>query len=119
MGGVDIVIDDGSHVAEQQKISFETLFPLLSNDGIYICEDLQASYWEIYHNGGYQKAGTFVELSKQLIDDMHAWYHNQPQKAIDNAAKCIYSISMYDGLVVINKRQKERGWFCGMPPKNP
>ena len=119
MGGVDVVIDDGGHIAEHQKISFETLFPLLNNGGVYICEDLQASYWEVFHNGGYQKAGTFIELSKQLIDDMHAWYHNEPQKVLNNAAKSIYSISMYDGLVAIQKRQKERGWFCGMPPRAP
>lgn len=31
MGGVDIVVDDGSHIARHQRKSFQTLFPLLSD----------------------------------------------------------------------------------------
>jgi hypothetical protein len=116
MGGVDVVIDDGSHIAEHQEISFKTLFPLLNYGGVYICEDLQASYWEVFHNGGYQRDGTFIELSKQLIDDMHSWYHVKPEKILGNASSSVYSISMFDGLVAIEKRIKERGYFSGMPP---
>ena len=33
MGGLDVVIDDGGHVAEQQHASFATLFPLMSERG--------------------------------------------------------------------------------------
>lgn len=116
MGGVDIVIDDGSHVAEHQKTSFETLFPLLSNCGVYICEDLQTSYWKVYHNGGYKRTGTFIEVAKQLIDDMHAWYHDRPSVVTPNAEAKIFGISFYDGIAVIEKREKERGYFSGMPP---
>jgi hypothetical protein len=116
MGGLDIVIDDGSHVANHQKTSFDVLFPLLSEGGMYLCEDLQTSYWEVYHDGGYQRPGTFIELSKQLVDDLHAWYHNHRQVALANAAESINSITFYDGLVVIEKRMKSRGFFSGMPP---
>jgi len=115
MGGLDVVVDDGSHVAEHQRASFETLLPLLSEGAVYICEDLQASYWDVYHNGGYQRPGTFIELVKQLIDDMHGWYHDYPQSAVPDAAT-IHCISMYDGLAVIEKRAKQRGHFSGMPP---
>jgi len=34
MGGVDVVIDDGSHQADHQRASFEVLFPLLSEGGM-------------------------------------------------------------------------------------
>jgi hypothetical protein len=34
-------------------------------------EDLHAAYWEEYE-GGYRKAGTFIELCKQLIDELNA-----------------------------------------------
>ncbi len=40
MGGVDIVIDDGSHIASHQVASFVNLFPALSMGGKYFCEDL-------------------------------------------------------------------------------
>jgi hypothetical protein len=116
MGGLDVVIDDGGHVAEQQRASFAILFPLLSDEGAYLCEDLQASYWDVYHNGGYQRPGTFIEFAKQLVDDMHCWYHDRPPLAYSDAASSVYSINVYDGMAVIEKRARRRGTFCGMPP---
>jgi demethylmacrocin O-methyltransferase len=44
-GGFDIIIDDGSHVNEHVIKSFELLFPLMREDGIYVVEDTQTSYW--------------------------------------------------------------------------
>jgi len=38
-GGVDVVIDDGSHRVNHQLISFEVLFPLMNSHGIYVVED--------------------------------------------------------------------------------
>ena len=35
MGGIDVVLDDGSHRAKHQRISFRTLFPLLA-EGAYM-----------------------------------------------------------------------------------
>src|SRR5262245_16986865 len=37
---LDVVIDDGSHMANDQVISFEELFPHLRAGGVYICEDI-------------------------------------------------------------------------------
>jgi len=38
-GGLDVVIDDGSHIVQHQLDSFETLFPAMSKHGIYAMED--------------------------------------------------------------------------------
>lgn len=38
-GSLDVVIDDGSHRVDHQIASFEVLFPLLSDHGIYVVED--------------------------------------------------------------------------------
>ncbi len=38
-GGLDVVIDDGSHIVEHQMTSFEVLFPSMSTHGIYAMED--------------------------------------------------------------------------------
>lgn len=38
-GGIDIVIDDGSHIINHQMLSFETLFPQMNSHGIYVVED--------------------------------------------------------------------------------
>lgn len=36
----DVIIDDGSHRADHQQISLETLFPALRSGGLYFIEDL-------------------------------------------------------------------------------
>jgi SAM-dependent methyltransferase len=38
---VDIIIDDGSHLLEDQINTYKKLFPLLRPGGIYIIEDIQ------------------------------------------------------------------------------
>jgi hypothetical protein len=37
---IDIVIDDGGHLPNQQMISFEELLPHLRPGGVYLCEDI-------------------------------------------------------------------------------
>jgi hypothetical protein len=116
MGGVDIVIDDGSHVASHQRISFDCLYPLLSNNGVYLCEDLQAAYWPVFHDGGYKRKGTFIEVVKELIDDIHTWYHDQGSTVLDTAAENIHSLCVYEGIVAVEKRSRSRSFFTLMPP---
>lgn len=44
-GGFDIIIDDGSHINKHVITTFNVLFPLLSQGGLYVVEDTQTSYW--------------------------------------------------------------------------
>jgi hypothetical protein len=37
---LDIVIDDGSHIAAHQIVTFDELLPHLSPGGVYLCEDI-------------------------------------------------------------------------------
>lgn len=103
MGGLDIVIDDGSHVAEHQLTSFRTLFPLLSEGGLYICEDLHTAYWADWQ-GGLRRPGTFIEVVKDIVDCLHSWYG-----PVDNAMadmdlhRSIPAIHVHDSMVVIEK----------------
>ena len=43
-GPLDLVIDDGSHLLEETRTSFETLFPRLRKGGLYVVEDWN---WEL------------------------------------------------------------------------
>lgn len=36
----DIIIDDGSHMQQDQQISFATLFPVVKSGGYYVIEDV-------------------------------------------------------------------------------
>jgi hypothetical protein len=106
MGGVDIVIDDGSHMAAHQCASFEILYPLLDNGGLYIVEDLHTSYWAEFE-GGYGLPGTFISHCKSLIDDMHHWYHDQGEL---NAASrsSVAAMHIYDSMVILEKAAVQR-----------
>jgi demethylmacrocin O-methyltransferase len=44
-GPFNIIIDDGSHLSAHQIFTFLELFPTLHQDGLYIIEDVQTSYW--------------------------------------------------------------------------
>lgn len=38
----DVIVDDGSHELEDQKATWQTLWPLLKPSGIYVIEDVQS-----------------------------------------------------------------------------
>jgi cephalosporin hydroxylase len=104
-GPPDIILDDGSHVASHQRATFDALFPLLKVGGLYMIEDLHTAYWPNF-GGGYRRAGTAIELVKDLIDDQHAWYHGRGERAAPRAS--IGSIQVFDSIVVIEKAERQR-----------
>ncbi|MGW5385155.1 DUF707 domain-containing protein [Nocardia sp. NPDC003963] len=72
-GPLDIVIDDGSHISAHVIASFHALFPKLRPGGLYVIEDLQASYWP--HWGGnaeeFDDPATSVGFLKLLVDGLN------------------------------------------------
>lgn len=105
LGRVDVVVDDGSHQAQHQMISFETLFPLVEPGGLYIIEDMHTSYWYAFE-GGRGRPGTAVDLVRRLIDDMHGWHHDATQST--PARDWVPAIHVYDSMVVIEKTRRDR-----------
>ena len=100
-GSIDIVIDDGSHMSEDQIISFNSLFDHVSENGIYAVEDLHTNYWEEM-GGGVRKAGSFIETTKHLIDELNA-YHTRGSLDITRFTNTAASIHFYDSMVIIEK----------------
>lgn len=98
----DIVIDDGGHTMLQQITSFQCLFGHLNDRGVYICEDVNTSYWPRW-GGGVNISSTFVEFAKEKIDSINAWYSKEPNFKIDEYSRSIKSISFYSGVVVFCK----------------
>jgi hypothetical protein len=103
MGRPDIILDDGSHLGTHQRTSFEVLFPLLADNGIYAIEDLHTSYWAEW-SGGVKRPGTGIELVKELIDQMHGWYQIDTPATL--AQHWIPAIHIYDSIVLIEKRAR-------------
>ena len=107
---VDILIDDGGHFMDHQIITFNELFNHISDDGIYLCEDMHTSYW-VSFGGGYKRAGTFLEYSKSFIDQLNAFHSEQVEFKPDYFTFAVDSIHYYDSILVIEKRKRT-------PPKN-
>ena len=103
MGGIDIVLDDGSHQIRHIKDSLDILFPHLSNDGIYFIEDLHTSYWADF-GGGYNVKNFFNSTLLDLINDMHRWYHLHSLK-INHISKNCSGIHIHDSIVVLEKNK--------------
>lgn len=121
---VDIILDDGGHTMQQQLVTLECLFPTVSNGGFYVVEDTHTSYFPSYGGGPPGCSGTFLDRVKGLIDEMHSWYHAPIGHAESIlAATQIPSITIFDSIVAIEKRQRTppislaRG--CGGGQKNP
>lgn len=102
MGGVDVVLDDGSHVAAHQRTSFDTLFPLLTDGGVYMIEDVHTSYWDRW-GGGYLRPGSIIQVAKGLVDGLHKWYFRGPLPRRSRMAG-VRCVAFYDSIIVIEKQ---------------
>lgn len=127
MGGVDVVLDDGSHIASHQRASFDALWPLLSDGGVYMVEDLHTAYW-LKEGGGYRRPGSFIEVAKGLVDGMHKWYFRAPvPRRARMAQHEVRSVSFFDSIVAIEKGGRRPatgkvgigGWDCDIPRAAP
>jgi hypothetical protein len=67
----DAIIDDGSHLCKDVIKNFYNLFQFIKPGGVYIVEDLHASYWPDY-GGGERRRGSSIEFFKTLIDIINA-----------------------------------------------
>ncbi len=71
---VFFINDDGSHIPEHQLKTFNVLFPILVEGGIYIIEDIETSYWskgDCYNyktEYGYKHTNSIVEIFKEVTD---------------------------------------------------
>ena len=113
----DVILDDGSHISSEVISTFEFMFPKLKDGGIYIIEDINASYIEKYE-GGLFKASSSMEYFKRLADFVNFQYITESDKSdlmkflqqngihSDFVKFCdehISQISFYQGVVVIEK----------------
>jgi hypothetical protein len=106
MGRPDIVLDDGSHRPKHHRITFETLFPLLEDGGLYVVEDLHTAYWK-QDGGGLRARRSFIEHVKRLIDDLHHWYSPQARVYTDPELE-FTGLHIHDSIAVIEKARRSR-----------
>jgi hypothetical protein len=103
IGEVDIILDDGGHMMDQQILSFQYLYPNIKEGGIYMCEDVHTSY-AAHYGGGQGKPNSFIEYMKRGIDDLHGWYTGGIPDA-SSLSRSTRAISFYDSIVVVEKHK--------------
>lgn len=115
--GFDIIIDDGSHKSGDIILSFLYFFPRLKSGGIFVIEDLHASYWENYDGGLFHPSSAMAFL-KDLADlpNLEHWglaltpqeylAARHPKYApVINACDLsgVYSVQFFNSVCVIEK----------------
>mgnify|MGYP000530598577 CR=1 FL=1 len=103
MGGVDIILDDGSHLMNDIKHTFLHLFPKMNENGLYVVEDLHCAFWGTY-GGGYNSKDNFFKFTQDLTKDIHHWYHNKPVM-FPSISSNLSSIKIYDSIVAFEKKK--------------
>lgn len=63
----DIIVDDGSHRSGDIVRAFCHYFPLLSDGGLYVMEDLHCSYWNNFEGGLFHPLSS-IAFAKSLAD---------------------------------------------------
>jgi len=103
--GVDIIIDDGSHINEHVIDTFKLLFPKLNDGGIYIVEDIGTSYWENYggDNTDINNPKTSMNFFKALTDSLNYSEFRIPDYNPNYYDEKIISIHFYHNMVFVYK----------------
>lgn len=119
-GPFDIVIDDGSHVAEHIQTSFRELFPHVRNGGFYVIEDLWTAYCPGYGGAEAADAGaaTAIGLVKLLVDAVHYEEWTSPERAEPGyAAAHTVGLHIYRNLAIIEKGINSEGRIPFFAPR--
>lgn len=95
----DIFIDDGNHRSPYTIATFGICWPLLKPGGIYVIEDIHASYWVDHgFDGGLENPKAIMNQMKYLIDSLN--HHESGITDVD-----IDSMHFYKELLILTKKR--------------
>lgn len=98
----DIVIDDGGHTPEQQRVTLEEVLPFVRPGGVYLCEDI---------HGRENAFATYVSGLVDRLNGMDGTIENvdDPHRRLvvptNGVQASIHSVHLYPYVVVIEKRE--------------
>lgn len=112
-GTPDVVLDDGSHKMDDVIATFRRLYPRMDRNGVYMVEDMHTAYWEEY-GGGLRRKGTFIELCKDLVDELNGIHAN----IATDFTHSTLSMHFYDSIVAFERgKHRERRAIKRPAPK--
>jgi hypothetical protein len=94
--GIDILIDDGGHMPEQQQITLEEMLPYLRPGGVYLCEDV---------HGCFNRFSSFATGLVHELNRGNLISGSLTQSSVSQFQSSIHSIHFYPYLVVIEKHR--------------
>ena len=103
-GTPDIVLDDGSHQMSHVVETFRYLYPRTSANGVYMVEDLHTAYWDEF-GGGLRSEGSFIELAKNLIDELNADW-SRDALAPTEFTRSTLSMHFYDSMAIFERGRR-------------
>jgi Methyltransferase domain len=124
--GIDIIIDDASHIGYLSLKTFEYLFPRMRSGGVYIVEDWGTGYWNDWPDGGayqnntaYPYHGQFpkrtishdfgmVGFVKHLVDQVGMADIRPTRQSSERSPELIESMHIFPETVVIRRRTDMR-----------
>jgi hypothetical protein len=89
---LDLVIDDGSHLLEETRTTFETLFPRLRKGGLYVIEDWN---WEL--NPTFREPDHYFATRDGLVGFV------ADLARVVGSSWMIHSLTIYPGFVAIER----------------
>jgi hypothetical protein len=109
-GPFDIIIDDGSHRNAHQIFTFYEIFKALKDNGVYVIEDVQTSYWPGIYGGANVTdpqfarscVGEFLELAKYLNHNEFFLLGGLDERRLATA-RMIKRIGFEHNLIIIQK----------------
>ena len=112
----DIIIDDGSHQAKHIIASFKFLFPHLNNNGIYVIEDLQTSYFPRYGGSriNLNKKKSSMNFIKSLTDTINYEKNDRPFYKKSDFDGHIKSIYFHQNIAFINKGESVNYFYLSL-----
>ena len=110
-GPPDIIIDDGSHLNSHVLKTFEILLPLLGENGIYVVEDTQTSYWPEFGGDSVDlnSARTSMGMLKGLVDGLNHAEFILPGFVPSFYDEHIVSVHFYHNLVFVCRGLNNEG----------
>jgi hypothetical protein len=111
IGSLDIIIDDGSHENNDVIKTFKILFPLLNQNGIYVIEDTQTSYWPKFggDSDNLSNPKTAMNFFKALADSLNYSEFIKPDYKANYYDKNITAVHFYHNLIFIFKGKNNEG----------
>jgi hypothetical protein len=124
VGTPDLVLDDGGHTANQQIVSFETIYPTMPEHGIYMVEDTHTAFWGGAFADRYD-GQSFLDFAFSRCRSLQEWtmrqnafdrYGTPPDQRVGHPTpvsefcRTTKSISFHDSIVVFERGPRAEPW---------